>query len=123
MLTVETYLANSDVNGIGCFSKTFIPKGTVIWKLYNEFDVIFTDEEFNKLPELAKTHVLHYAYYNKEHGGYVLCTDDAKFFNHSVEPNTIDEGELTIASEDINPGEEIVSNYFTFDEKAITKNI
>jgi uncharacterized protein len=52
-------------------------------------------------------------------GCYILCTDDARFINHSSQPNTIDtqEGEegLTIAARDIQPGEEITSNYEAFD--------
>lgn len=121
MLTIKTYLDKSDINGIGCFAGEFVPKGTVLWKLQKNFDIVFTDEHFNDLPEMAKKHVLHHAYYNTEHGGYVLCTDDAKFFNHSQKPNTDDIGELTIAKEDINPGTEIVSDYFSFDKLASDK--
>ncbi len=115
MLIVKTFLGSSDINGIGCFADEFIPMGSVIWKLEKDFDAVFSVDEFNQLPEIAQIHINHFAYFNEEDGGYVLCSDNAKFFNHSSDPNTWDEPSLTIAKRDIKQGEEIVSDYFTFD--------
>lgn len=121
MLNVKTYIDKSSIAGLGCFAKEFIPKDTIIWTLRNNFDVVLSDEEFDKLPKLNKEWVIYYSYYNKEEGGYILCMDEAKYFNHSVECNTTDVYQYTIANRDILVGEEIVSNYFTFDKLAEIK--
>ena len=123
MLTVKTYLGQSKIDGIGTFAGEFITKGTVLWKLQKDFDMIFSNVEFSNLPEIAKLHVKHFGYYDELHGGHVLCSDNGKFFNHSETPNTDDVGELTIANQDIEIGTEIVSNYYTFDYKAKDKPI
>ncbi len=123
MLLVKTYLDKSEVNGTGCFTDEFIPKGATIWKLERPFDVVLSEEEFILLPQMAKEHILHFAYYNKEDGGYVLCSDNAKFFNHSDNPNTEDQTGITTALRDIQKGEEILSDYFTFDALVEIKKI
>ncbi len=118
MLVVKTYLDKSEVNGIGCFADEFIPKGATIWQLSRGFDVVLILNEFLMLPAIAQEHILHFAYYNKEDGGYVLCSDNAKFFNHSDNPNTEDSTGVTTALRDIQKGEEILSDYYTFDALA-----
>ena len=59
--------------------------------------------------------------------GYVCCGDNDRYINHSEQPNTEDlgfeervfEGEgITIADRDIQPGEEILSDYRSFDADA-----
>jgi hypothetical protein len=49
-------------------------------------------------------------------GTYVLCSDNAKFMNHSDEPN-VDSGGVTedVALRDIQPGEELTCDYRLFD--------
>ncbi len=60
-----------------------------------------------------------YIYRSKISQRHILCVDDARFINHSSQPNTLDTMEdvegLTIASRDILPGEEITSDYQAFD--------
>ena len=52
---------------------------------------------------------------------YILCSDDARFFNHSDTPNTESRevaGEdevITVAKRDIQPGEELTDDYRTFE--------
>lgn len=53
-------------------------------------------------------------------GLYVLCGDDARFFNHSEDPNCFDfysdeEQDLTAARRDIRTGEELTCDYALFD--------
>ncbi len=49
----------------------------------------------------------------------MLCGDDARFFNHSDTPNCFDfpdeRGGTTVAARDIDPGEELTSDYASFD--------
>jgi SET domain-containing protein len=124
MFTVKTKLGKSKIEGTGVFAEEFVPKGTLIWKYQEGFDSTTSDEQFEKLPKLAQDYLLHYGYYNKAEGGYVLCGDDARFTNHSSTPkmqalNKTD----SIAIEDINIGEEITEDYNYFDEQAHLKGI
>ena len=122
MLLVKTYIDKSKINGIGLFAGEFIPKGTILWKFVPGFDFVLTKKDFNKLPEVAKLWVLHFSYHNKVEGGYVICVDDARFFNHSENPNIFDsDNQPSIAKRDIKKGEEITGNYFDFDADAKLK--
>lgn len=121
MLTIKTYISKSSIDGIGLFANEFIPKGTVIWELAPQFDRIYSQQELDKLSPAAKEHIRHYAYFNAAEGGYVLCVDNAKFMNHLKEPNCIAVGLTTIATQNINIGDEITEDYYNFDELAEQK--
>lgn len=62
-----------------------------------------------------------YAYQNPQTMNYVLCADDARFFNHADTPNTHcvedpeDEDTANVASRDIQAGEELNVDYREFD--------
>lgn len=79
------------------------------------------------LSESARAQFLNYSYKNPKTGKYVLCADDARFFNHSENPTaedlyfdnpTEDSEGITIAACDIDPGVEITSDYRAFDGDA-----
>lgn len=59
--------------------------------------------------------------YYKSKDKYILCTDDARFINHSKTPNTHGyygkKGDLTIATFDIKKGEELTEDYTTWDSE------
>ena len=119
MLLVKTYLDKSKLDGIGLFADEFIPRGTLIWKFVSRFDFTLKKKNLDKLPEIAREWVLHYGYYNLDEEEYVICVDDARFFNHSETSNTDNTTESgTIAIRDINKREEITCNYFEFDADA-----
>jgi hypothetical protein len=62
-----------------------------------------------------------YCYLSPE-GIYVFCGDNAKFMNHSTDPNCDDpEGRYTVANRDIEAGEELTSDYTTFDLESADK--
>lgn len=120
MLQVKTYLDKSPIlnAGIGLFANEFIPKGTIIWKLDDTIDRIFTEEEYQKLNDLDKEFVDIYSFMYT--GKYILCIDNARFFNHSNKPNCISDANdatnlgFTIAQRDIQIGEELTDDYSTF---------
>ncbi len=122
MLLVYTYLDKSKINGIGLFAKNLIPKGTVVWELVKDFDVIINKSNLEKLPDNAKAFVLHYGYYDSKKKQYIVCLDNARFLNHSKTPN-LDEtdSKKTIARRDIQPGEELTVDYFEYDSDAKRK--
>ncbi len=121
MLLVKTKLGVSSINGIGLFADEFIPKGTVTWKYTPGFDLKYTLKELEKLSEPARATFMKYAFHSKRSGLYVLCFDNARFFNHSFEPNILDadssesEEGVDIAARDIHPGEEMSCDYRAFD--------
>jgi len=118
---VKTRLGRSAIAGIGLFAAEFIPKGTCIWRFKTGFDIRVDKDYPSRLPEPARTFWATYAYQNHATLKYVLCADDARFFNHSDTPNTTcvedPEGEETadVALRDIEPGEELTVDYREFD--------
>lgn len=126
MLLVKTTIGKSSIHGIGLFADEFIKKGTIIWKFVPGFDLKFLDDEFKKMPEIAIDFIKKYEYLSKKSGLHILCMDNARFYNHSDNPNTtgIDiedtEGEgADIAIRDIYPNEEITYDYIKWDANGI----
>ena len=117
MILVRTYLAPSEIQGLGVYAGDFIPGGTQIWVLNPKFDIFVHDEEIRMLPAHMHDFVVRYSYPHLEIPGVrVVDCDDGKFMNHSERPNTdfriFDKGYAIV---DIRPGEEITCNYFEFD--------
>ena len=110
MLKVKTFLKESGEHGIGLFAGEFIPKGTVVFE-EDDFTLIIPDDEFEKMSTEQKQFIEHYAY--KQFGTYKLSVDNDRFMNHSNNPNVDDSIHVdkTIASRDIQPGEEITCDY------------
>ena len=121
MLLVKTRIGTSPIAGIGLFADEFIPKGTPIWRFKKGFDIRVDQAYVDALPGPAKAFFATYAYQNQETLRYVLCADNARFFNHSDTPNTTcvedpeDEDTMDIALRDIAPGEELTVDYREFD--------
>lgn len=120
MLLVKTRLAASGIHGIGLFAAEFIGEGTVVWQSHAGVDIRMTEEQISGLPVPCREQIQKYSYREKHTGLYVLCGDDARFFNHSVQPNCVDVyagegGDLTLAARDIEDGEELTCDYALFD--------
>ena len=127
MLLVKTTLRPSEVHGLGLFADEFIPKGTVIWRFDGRVDSRYDESQLAALPTEEQERLLNFCYVNPVTLLYVYCGDGARYINHSEQPNTDDlgfeegefEGEgVTIAARDIQPGEEILSDYRSFDADA-----
>lgn len=123
-MLVKAKTGMSAIHGVGLFAKEFIPKDTKVWEFTEVFDLVLTKEEVGKLSEAAREQFLNYAYLSKKSGKYVLCTDDARFFNHQIPSNIVcrvPEGSNIIealecfATRDIQPGEEMTCDYAEFD--------
>jgi uncharacterized protein len=119
MLLVKTFLAASKIHGIGLFAAERIRKGTVIWRMNPVIDVELTDDQVATLAEGAREQIRKYTYLDLVRGKLVLCGDDARFFNHEDAPNCLDypdaEGGKTVASRDIEAGEELTCDYASLD--------
>lgn len=127
MILVGTFLARSSISGMGLFAAAPIPDGTLIWEFTEGQDFEAVPDELNNPLVVGmdvregRAFVMHYGYKDKETGNYIVCVDNARFFNHSTHPNTDNTGEVTIASRDIQKGEELTCNYFEFDADAEAK--
>jgi SET domain-containing protein len=117
MLLITTYVAQSQIEGLGVFSGEFVPRGSLLWSLNPKFDIFVHQTEIGALPPHMRTFIARYSYPHLEMPGYrVVDTDHGKFMNHSLTPNTdfrvFDKG---YALADIAEGEEITCNYHEFD--------
>ncbi len=115
MLRIPTYLAPSAIEGIGLFAAEPIPRGTLIWKHDDRFDLSYDLRDLDPEDHLLRETLLCYGYQPTDAPVFVLCGDNARFMNHSPQPNADDIGDLTIARTDIAKGEEITCDYAKFD--------
>lgn len=117
MLLVKTKIGPSKIHGTGLFAAEFIPKGTHVWKFSPGLDLELPREEIMRLSEPSRQQFLNYCYIDYERPDkFVLCFDDARFINHSDNPNLgwiPDENGIPIdvAVSDISIGEEITYDY------------
>ncbi len=122
MLMVPTYIKQSSIQGMGLFAASPIKKGEIIWKYVPSLDFGLTQEQVDALPEYAKKTFLNYCYVDAEIGLHILCFDDARFMNHSDQPNTtqlpndVDSQGYTVATRDIDKDEELTCDYTMTDD-------
>lgn len=114
MLLVKTYVAPSAIHGLGLFAGEPIARGARIWRFDPRIDRVFDRAEREGAPEPLKSFLAVYAYPERPGSEtFVLDGDNARFMNHSSEPNTDCEVD-TIATRDISPGEELLCDYRQF---------
>lgn len=113
MLTIKTSLKEFKNKGIGLVSEEFVKKGQIMWEYNQKIDLFFNKED---IPKEMKNFFETYAV-DCGDGRIFLSIDNARFMNHSKNPNIKSLGkgsEITkdcIAIRDINPGEEITIDY------------
>jgi len=118
MLLYKSYIKPSAIHGIGLYTAEPIEKGRLMWKFTPPFDVAFTDDLWKLLHPDAATYIRHYSYLCHFSKLWILCGDNARFYNHSDTPNT--EQDPTniyqdLALRDIKVDEEITCDYGKFD--------
>jgi len=126
MLLAKTYLDRSTIHGVGLFAAERIRKGTVVWRLNPLIDIQLSAAQLASLEGPSREQVEKYVYLDRVLGTYVLCGDDARFFNHSDHPNCHDfpdeRGGTTVAARDIDAGEELTSDYSFFDANFVPQH-
>lgn len=121
-MLVKTRLGLSAIHGIGLFADQDIPKGTRVWEFTPHFDQEIPQELLAQIPAASREDFLKYSYTSKKNGKYyILCCDDARFFNHSENPNVVSEAsgngteDYDVAARDIERGEELTCDYRAFE--------
>jgi hypothetical protein len=125
MFIVRTSLRPSRIQGIGCFADEPIKKGQIVWQYDPRFDIHIPLSELTSFPPAVQEHLRIYTYVELVDGQEVMvyCADLSKHMNHSNSPNLLDTPDnlQQIAAYDIEAGEELTCNYFTFDLHAYKK--
>ena len=93
MFLIPTYLAPSSIHGVGVFTPFPLSAGSRLWQFDLAVDWRITPEEMERFPEPYRAQFLAFSYVD-EQGQYVLCGDNARYMNHSDEPNCDDTGGL-----------------------------
>ena len=123
-----TEARQSPIHGLGVFAKRDIPKGTVWWRGEKDVNVLlfnrqqylhFQQSAGNSLKDAFWEVLATYSYYSRQLDSLIVCLDNARYVNHSDEPNSgPDETQnplLSVALRDIKAGEEILENYDHYD--------
>lgn len=122
MLTILASAKPSPIHGVGLFADEFIPKGIITWRFDPIWDVVFSKDEVEKLPEHQKRLIKFFAYFSDKRQAYIYSMDDSRFLNHSSHPNhdilpISNEVELcNVSNRDIQIGEELTVDYRSFDD-------
>ncbi|MFX1569105.1 MAG: SET domain-containing protein [Promethearchaeota archaeon] len=113
----------SDIHGLGLFAKKKIPKGTKFWYARPQDVLIISRDQFLILDSANTStsmkdfmhYLLTYSFYERDQDALIFCLDNAKFVNHSFNPNSgaseDGNGFSSVALKDILPGEEITEDY------------
>ncbi|WP_316397965.1 SET domain-containing protein [Bradyrhizobium sp. 33ap4] len=121
MLIVETILKPDHFGGIGLFSATLLPKGTLVWIHNPIVDIAVTPEQYEALPPTFQALLDKHAYprdRDVDDGVVEYNADNARFMNHSSQPNTYQDDHCRIfAARDVQPGEELTCDYLSFDPR------
>ena len=116
MLLVNTYLAESAIDGVGVFAAEPILRGSRIWRLEPTFDRLIPRRQYRSAPPQMKSLLDRYAYPSPDDPDvFVYEVDNGRFMNHSRSPNTdFSNSGYGIAIRDIAPGEELTCDYREF---------
>jgi uncharacterized damage-inducible protein DinB len=119
---VPVRIAPSSIHGLGIFAVEFIAQGTDVWRFTPGFDLDINTAVLDSLAPFTRERMLHFGYLDRNLGRFIVCCDDARFMNHSKLPNLAADYErdphgIDYAVRDILPGEEITTDYDTFEEK------
>ena len=113
MLLVRTRLQPSQIDGVGVFAETFIERGTPVWRFAPGFDRMLAPRLRDEFPEFIEK----YAQRCPRSGYYVIDMDNARYMNHSDDPNVDtlmplhDPSLVHRALRDIRAGEELTCDY------------
>ena len=120
MLLCKTEVRVSPIHGLGLFALEAISAGRAVWRFTPGFDLDLDPRELNRLSPAERAWLLRYGYVDKQLQRFILCCDDARFINHSENPNVVgdysqDRYGVDVAMRPISVGEEITMDYRLFE--------
>ena len=117
MLLVPTYVAPSQIEGVGVFAAEDIPPGTLIWRLDPGLDRLLSPQEIELLPSVHQSFVERYGYpFPHDPSLTIVELDNGRFMNHSTAPNTrFSDPDAGFARIGISAHEELTCDYSEFD--------
>ena len=109
MMHEDIEVRPSNIHGKGLFARKLIPKDTITWIIDFDAVAIYSEEEYYKLSYEEQEEIYHFGW---DYGDLtILFLDDAKFENHSDNPNLKSYFSYEIALRDIQKDEELTVNY------------
>jgi len=114
LFKTEVKVATDPRMGLGLFATEFIPKGSVVWKFVEGVDIKISIDEVEQMSEAQQEYFKKYAWVERDY--YYDSCDHTNFINHSYQPNLDNTQDVTISLRDIEPGEELFTNYADFDD-------
>jgi SET domain-containing protein len=119
MLLIDTTARPSAIHGLGCFANEALRSGQLVWVFNRRIESTIMESKLHRLPLPTQAYFLHFAYLSTNWRGrcYVLCGDNARYMNHSDHPNLVNNAAVC----DIDAGEELTVDYFSYDLDADRK--
>ncbi len=116
MLIVTTYIAQSDIEGVGVFTAEPIAKGQIISRFDPSFDRLIARDDYENAPPYLKALLDRYAFPHPEDNGLIVFeVDNSRFMNHSSQGNAdFSNFAAGVALRDIAAGEELTCDYNSF---------
>lgn len=116
MFLISTYVARSQIEGVGVFAAEPVIKGAVISKFDPHFDRLIPREDYLNAPAYLKNLLDRYAFPHPKMPEFIVYeVDNSRFMNHSANPNTdFSDFAAGVALRDIAAGEELTCDYNTF---------
>ncbi len=116
MFLVTTYIAKSEVEGVGVFTAEAIAKGQIISRFDPLFDRLIPRDDYENAPPYLKALLDRYAFPHPDNPALIVYeVDNSRFMNHSAAGNTdFSNFAAGVALRDIAPGEELTCDYNTF---------
>lgn len=121
MMLVPCYLAASQIEGLGVYSREPIKKGQLIWKFDPRIDRVIPLDSFSDADERLDDFLKRYTYVpHFDRSVCILDGDEGRYMNHSETPNTdfSSTTETGYALFDIAAGVELTCDYREFDTTA-----
>lgn len=118
MMLVRCRVGPSRIAGLGLFATEPIAVGSEVWRLDPGLDRTFPVDFPAQLPAAQREFLDRYAYLDATLDAWVLCGDDARFMNHSSEPNVSEvRNNRCVALRPIAPDEELTCDYHLLDSR------
>ena len=115
MLTIKTSVRPSQIHGNGVFADQRVLAGETVWIYAPAFDQTIDNQKLADAPAAFKDFLEMYAYRSKDmDGALILSCDNARYLNHSTQPNTLELPFRSVASRIIEIGDELTCDYRAF---------